>query len=268
MRAYVTLLSSEKYLEGVIVLNKSLKNVGSRYPLYCVLSVSIDDIIRKHLEREGIPTIQLDKTAIQDGVDQGTGHFSHWSFTFDKLLIWGLTQFEKIVYLDSDMLILGNVDSLFEKQPFSAVAAGYQYCLKEDWLYLNSGLLVIEPDKEIENKMLELAPVVIKEFRAKGQMVGDQDVIKRYCEGWNKFPELHLDEGYNMFADYLYAYIKRLGYSFHKQKGKPIYVVHFIGKLKPWMKKSLRNWCWLIKTFIRNPYYYVAYRKYQSYLKE
>lgn len=267
MRAYVTLLSSAKYLEGVIVLNKALRKVGSRYPLYCVLSVTIDERIKRLLSEEHIPTIQLTHTAIQYTVGQDTGNFSHWSYTFDKLLVWGLTQFEKIVFLDSDMLILNNIDSLFEKQPFSAVAAGYLFCLREDWLFLNSGLLVIEPNKEIEKTMLELAPVVIKEFKAKGEMVGDQDVIKRYCRDWNKCTELHIDEGYNIFADYLSFYIDKLGYSFDNKKGKPIYVVHFIGKLKPWMKKSFRNWCWLIKTFIKNPYYYIAYRKYIAYLK-
>ena len=145
--------------------------------------------------------------------------------------------------------------------------AGYSSCLREDWLYLNSGLMVIEPDIEVLNSLLSLAPIVIKEFRDKGETVGDQDVIKRFCVDWNKKAELHLDEGYNLFADYITFYIRKWGYSWNGKKGKPISVVHFIGRMKPWMKKSFRNWCWIIKTSIVNPYYLKAYRKYLSYIR-
>lgn len=266
MRAFVTLLSNEAYLTGVIALKRALTAVETRYPFYCILSKSVDSNLQRALEDEGIPCIRLSQTSVGE-LNQDGEQFSHWSFTFDKLQIWGLTQFEKIIFLDSDMLILRNIDGLFDCKPFSAVPAGYSSCLREDWLYLNSGLMVIEPDKQVEKKMLSLAPGVIREFRDKGLAVGDQDVIKRYCVGWNKQTELHLDEGYNLFADYLTYYIKKWGYSWSGKSGKPIYVVHFIGKNKPWMKKSLRNWLWIIKTTIANPYYLKAYLKYMSYLR-
>ena len=266
MKAYVTLLSSETYLKGVLALNRALKAVKAVFPFYCVLSESINNDIQKGLENEDVSCIRLTRSSVS-AVNQEGDFFSHWSYTFDKLQIWGLTQFEKIVFLDSDMLILRNIDHLFECCPFSAVPAGYSSCLREDWLYLNSGLMVIEPDLHVEKELLDLAPGVIKEFRDNGQTVGDQDVIKRYCVGWNKQTELHLDEGYNLFADYLTYYIKEWGYSWSGEKGKPISVVHFIGKKKPWMKKSIRNWLWMIKTTITNPYYLKAYLKYKSYLR-
>ena len=266
MRAFVTLLSNEAYLQGVIALKRALTAVGTRYPFYCVLSMSVDENLQRIIETEGIPCIRLSQASVEE-LNQDGEQFSHWSFTFDKLQIWGLTQFERIIFLDSDMLILRNIDELFDCPPFSAVPAGYSSCLREDWLYLNSGLMVIKPDVMVEEEMLSLAPGVIKEFREKGLSVGDQDVIKRYCIGWNKQTELHLDEGYNLFADYLTYYIKKWGYSWSGGNGKPISVVHFIGKKKPWMKKNLRNWLWIIKTTISNPYYLKAYMKYLSYLR-
>lgn len=267
MKAFVTLLSNESYLKGVIALNRALKEVGSIYPLYCMLSASVKRELVKCLEIEGIPYIFLAQTHFTDNNELKEGNFSHWSNTFDKLQMWGLTQFEKIVFLDSDMLILRNLDSLFDKKPFSAVPAGYSSCLREDWLYLNSGLMVVEPNEKVLQNMLQLAPQVIREFRERNEFVGDQDVIKRYCTNWKEDKELHLDEGYNLFADYLTYYIRKWGYSWNGEKGKPIYVVHFIGKKKPWMKKTLRNWCWIIKTCIINPYYAIAYHKYSNLLK-
>ena len=202
MRAFVTLLSNEAYLQGVIALKRALTAVGTRYQFYCVLSMSVDENLQRTIEDEDIPCIRLSQTSVEE-LNQDGEQFSHWSFTFDKLQIWGLAQFERIIFLDSDMLILRNIDELFDCPPFSAVPAGYSSCLREDWLYLNSGLMVIKPDVMVEKEMLSLAPGVIKEFREKGLSVGDQDVIKRYCVGWNKQTELHLDEGYNLFADYL-----------------------------------------------------------------
>lgn len=266
MRAFVTLLSNDSYLKGVIALKRALQAVSSKYPLFCVLSISVDEYCQNLLEEQGVSCIRLNQSSV-DFPDQAGDYFSHWSYTFDKLQIWGLMQFEKIVFLDSDMLILRNIDELFDYQAFSAVPAGYSGCLREDWLYLNSGLMVIEPDIEVLNSLLSLAPIVIKEFRDKGETVGDQDVIKRFCVDWNKKAELHLDEGYNLFADYITFYIRKWGYSWNGKKGKPISVVHFIGRMKPWMKKSFRNWCWIIKTSIVNPYYLKAYRKYLSYIR-
>lgn len=37
--------------------------------------------------------------------------------TFSKLHVFGLTEYDKIVYLDADVLLLANVDELFDKLP-------------------------------------------------------------------------------------------------------------------------------------------------------
>ena len=41
--------------------------------------------------------------------------------TFSKLHVFGLTEYDKIVYLDADVLLLANVDELFDKLPFPSV---------------------------------------------------------------------------------------------------------------------------------------------------
>lgn len=267
MRAYVTLLSNEKYFEGVVMLRRALKAVGAKYPLYCMLSASVGESLEKRLIEADVSCIRLQKVVGGGSIDAGGQTFSHWANTFDKLQMWGLTQFEKLVFVDSDMLIRSNLDSLFDRPPFTAVCAGRSYPTNQDWQCLNSGLIVVEPDKKIEADLYDLAPKVIDEFVAKGLFVGDQDVINHYLTDWHLKPELHLDEGYNLFADYLSYYIRYNGYSWSKGEGKPIHIIHFIGRQKPWMKKTLRNWAWWIRECIRNPYYFLAYRKYVSYLK-
>lgn len=177
-------------------------------------------------------------------------------------------QFEKIVFLDSDMLIIRNIDDLFEREPFSAVCADSSYPGNEGWAGgLNSGLMVIEPDKETEKQLLQCVKPVVEESQKQNRLVGDQDVVKFFISDFGQRVSLHLDEGYNVFADHLTYYIRHLGYSLGNKKGKPVYVVHFIGKAKPWMKKTLRQYVWLLKMCLGNPYYVTIYRKYMKFLR-
>lgn len=269
MKAYVTLLSDAKYYDGVIALGEALKAVGARYPLYCVLSAEVEARIEGRLNQEGIPSIRLTDSVLVPKNLCADPNFAHWSKTFDKLKIWGLTQFEKVVYLDSDLLILNNIDHLFENAPFSGVCAGKSYPGNESWRGINSGLVVIKPDHEVEQRLITLLPSVAEAYKKIGRVMGDQDVIQWYVtDEWSDRPELNLDEGYNIFASYLTYYIKNLGYTLRDDgKGKRIYAIHFIGKTKPWMKHSIRNYCGLLKSLFKNPYYLVVRWKFLSYLR-
>lgn len=269
MKAYITLLSNKAYLPGVQVLYRSLKATGAKYPLFCALSVSVDKETEQILKKEGIFCVRLIKTAVEAEVNPQGKRFSHWNYTFDKLLIWGLTQFDKLVFLDSDMLIMRNLDHLFMCEAFSAIDAGHSFPGNESWKgYLNSGLMVIVPDKEVEQKLLEMIKPTVDEVKRHNQLVGDQDVLKYFLPDWKEHTSLHLDEGYNIFADHLTYYIKHLGYSLQGDEGKPVYVVHFIGKAKPWVKKNLRMRAWLFRMRFINPFYYKAYRMFKAYMKE
>lgn len=167
------------------------------------------------------------------------------------------------------MLIVRNIDTLFERKPFSAVSADSSYPGNEIWKGgLNSGVMVIEPDKDVEQKLLQTVGLVVKKSKEQKVPVGDQDVLKQYLFDWGEQFSLHLDEGYNLFADHLTYYIRHLGYSLSgKEERKPVYVIHFVGKSKPWMKKTLKEWAWMFKMCLKNPYYIDAYRQFMNYLK-
>ena len=118
MKAYITLLSNQNYYPGVVALWRALQAVRTRYPLYCLLSVGIGADVETALERDGIRCIRLERTAVSGLANSDTGWGGHWNYTFDKLLVWEQTQFEKLGFLDSDMLILRNIDELFGNEPF------------------------------------------------------------------------------------------------------------------------------------------------------
>lgn len=269
MKAFITLLSDDKYFDGVVVLHRALQAVKSKYPLLCVLSADVEKNIGSRLLHEGIETIRLTGTITTPNRIADNICNAHWNKTFDKLQIWGLMQFEKLVFLDSDLLIMNNIDTLFEREPFSGVCAGKSYPGNENWKGINSGVMVVKPDVKVEQDLINLIPTVASEYRKMNRLIGDQDIIQWYLtDKWDDNEALQLDEGYNIFGDFLNYYIKDMGYSWNNKEGKIIYAVHFIGKTKPWMKLSLRERYWLLRTWIRNPYYYKAYKKFRSYLSK
>ena len=259
-KIFITLLSSPSYINGVIVLFRSLIKYGrTKYPFACVCSLSIEDKDICLLEKNGIRCIRLSKTAT-DSVDLSfqTNMFSHWNNTFDKLLIWSLTGYDKIVFLDSDMIVLDNIDELFDRPAFSAVAAGQ---LIYGWDRLNSGLLIIKPDKDVCTKLLSQIPLTVTNFLKENKPVGDQDIINDYIPNWSNRDDLHLHEGYNLFFSIITKYHKEFNFSY----GKNIKVVHFIGPLiyKPWKHNLLKISYHILEYSLHNWYGLKAYSLYQ-----
>lgn len=226
--SYVTVLSTETYLLGVLCMYKSLKNSNTKIPLTVVVTDNISEDIIKILENEDINVIRKPKIKFSNIINDKNkdSKFMYWNNTFDKLYVFELTQFEKIVYIDSDMLILKNIDELFKKINLSAVVAGNFYPGNEEWVKLNSGLMVIEPKSGILNEFEKILNVEI----LKGKVIGDQNIIQEYIPEWENIKELHLDHKYNMFFQYLEYYIDKL-----KKSLDDISIIHFISKDKPWM---------------------------------
>lgn len=259
-KIYLTVLSSSNYLKGVLVLYKSLKKVKSKYPLYVLLSDNINYDIELYLKSKGLFTIRvnnkLDVLKKIDDINKKAGN-GRWSNTFYKLYIFGLIEFKKIIYLDCDMMVLSNMDELMGKPHMSAVQAGHSKKGNENWIKLNSGLMVIEPDIDLCKNLIRLAEKMIKESR---NSIGDQDILHKYYEFWEKNNELILDEKYNVFINYIDYYKNTLGY-------KDIKVIHFVGEDKPWLLDISRKVLKYVKLFFKMNFWEIYYlNNYYKYL--
>jgi glycogenin len=178
--AYVTLLSSDSYLEGVLTLNESLRRVRSAYPLDALITEDLSPASRAALERFGIrchvaASALLMPSAVLE-VNEQAG-LSNWSATLGKLQVFGLTQYRRIVFLDSDMIALENLDHLFSAPHMSAVIAARSVPGEEEKCpSLNSGLMVIEPVQDLPDQLGEHLARVI----ARGYPMGDQDLLHSF----------------------------------------------------------------------------------------
>jgi glycogenin glucosyltransferase len=248
MKSYVTSLSTESYLPGVFALNEALRRVKSSHPLLVLLSPALATGVAESLQQAGMAVKTIPASVPVPADLQAVA--GHWGHTFDKLHVFGLTEFEKLVYVDSDMIVLANIDELFDKPHMSAVAAGR--LLNPDWNRLNSGLMTIVPERGLPEKIaMTLERARSDQARAGNVAIGDQDLINAYYPAWGASPGLHLDQGYNIFQCHLDSYIDEHGYrlpgSSHRG-GPEAKIVHFIGPHKPWMKgASIRHYLNVLK---------------------
>ena len=251
--AYATILSTDSYLPGVLALYKSIKKTNTKVSDFVVI---VNQDIKKEtinrLEQNGIVVKTMPKVNVPKEIKARNKLIPHWNNTFDKFNIFNLTDYDKVVYLDSDIYVAENIDELFKKQNMSAVVSGKSYNRNKNWNELNSGVMVIEPregiiDRLIDKmnyiskrkkklkkshkngkgkyfskvKLLELRDRICKSFKG----IGDQDVLEEYFD-WKNRPELHLNESFNVFANNADYYKEKLGIN------PKCY--HFIGAKKPW----------------------------------
>lgn len=230
--SYITVLSTENYLQGVLCLVESLRRTNTKYPISILITNDISLKTEELLKSYNLNVIRKNKINIPESIKNKNdkGIFSHWTSTFDKLLVFELTQFNKLVYLDSDMYVRKNIDELFERKDMSAVIDRRMGpFISKEWIKLTSGLMVIEPKKDVMQYFLN----IIEEIEEKRESIGDQDILQEYDKQWNEKEELHLDVKYNMFFPHIDYYTHYENY-----KLDDICVVHFIYSKKPFNIKD------------------------------
>jgi alpha-N-acetylglucosamine transferase len=230
MKVYITLLSTNEYLDGVLALEQSLKNVGAKYPLVVAVTSNILPFAREILQKKKIEVIEVVDHSYTEECKKKFRNFGtpHWFYTVAKLRIFGLTQFEKMIFLDADMFLLKNIDHLFDR-PHMTAAIDSPMIMENDieqHYNLNSGLLVIVPDKKLEQDLIEMSAT---------ECLADQDLLRKYYPDWREHKELQLSVNYNFFARFWDRYrIKGIAPT-------DLYALHFVGKEKPFMKNELNN---------------------------
>ena len=246
MKAYVTVLTNEKYIPGVMALQMALTKVNSKYPLMIIVPNNKADSLTEQMKAYGINTLDtvLAKTEIDVDIPIIEEEYTYWKETFFKLVVVSCIEFEKIVLLDSDMLIQHNIDQLFDEPHMSGVMAGVS--VRPEWTDFNSGMLVIEPDMDIYQQLINSIIPAIKSRRAQGLSAGDQDVFHYMYPDWYHNKRLILSETYNC----LWGYINMVCIVEHC-KPNDINIIHFIGKKKPW-EYSKWHWVKLILSWVKN----------------
>jgi lipopolysaccharide biosynthesis glycosyltransferase len=127
-----------------------------------------------------------------------------------------------MVFLDADILVVKNIDDLFERDELSAVAdCGWPSCF-------NSGVFVFKPSLDNFTSLVDFA-------KSQGSFDGgDQGLLNDFFSDWSTASTSRiLPFGYNVHAAATYAYAP----AFNKFKDQ-VKVVHFLGAVKPWSSRT------------------------------
>ncbi|KAH7172980.1 nucleotide-diphospho-sugar transferase [Fusarium sp. MPI-SDFR-AT-0072] len=137
-KIWATLVTNDDYLKGVLTLNYRLRCVKSRYPLLVLYTIP-----------------RLAPTTAKEYVDD-----PRFNECWTKLIAFSLTDYSRIVLLDSDMLPLQNMDELMDLDLDSPSHASPEVAqttgadISTGLGKLNSGLLVINPSKVIFDQIV------------------------------------------------------------------------------------------------------------------
>ena len=94
------------------MLHHSLKQNKTKYPLVALYTDSFPAEGHEALKRRGIPERRIDY--IRPSLEKDYGNDPRFQETWTKLTIFSLVEFERVVLLDSDMLVLKNLDELMD----------------------------------------------------------------------------------------------------------------------------------------------------------
>ncbi|KAK2133629.1 hypothetical protein NOF04DRAFT_1175243 [Fusarium oxysporum II5] len=212
---YATLLLSDSYLPGALVLAHSLRDAGARRKLAVLVTLdtvsadSITQLKRVYDYIFPVPRIRNDHPANLYLMNRGDLHSA-----FTKINLWKLTQFSKIVYIDADVVAYRAPDELFDTpHPFAAAP-------DIGWPDLfNTGVMVLEPNMGDYYAMIAMAERGIS-FDGADQGLINMHFGQRYHR---------LSFTYNVTPSAHYQYVPA-----YRHFQSSINMVHFIGSNKPW----------------------------------
>lgn len=229
--SYVSLLTNDSYVYGIILISTNLKQVESKYPLHVLITKEVSTATREILNQldnvtyEEVEVISLPEFIMESNRNIDPRLATTWENCWTKFRIFDQTQFDKIIFLDADIMILKNIDHLFECLHMTAALDGEYHNLWPNWPHFNAGCLVVEPSHDQFEDILKYGNSLTKD-QIVDQVIADQELLNMYFNNWPNQSELHLNKYYNVFPPYV------------QEEELPdlqenVYFIHFVGR-KPW----------------------------------
>lgn len=211
--AYATILhSAEMYVCGAIALANSIRRSGSTRDMVILVDENIQQENRQGLKEAGWIVIQIERIRNPRGEPDT---YNEWNYS--KLRLWQLTAYNKLIFLDSDVLVLQNIDFLFQSEEIAASG--------NSRTVFNSGVMVLEPHNCTFQFLISQIDTI---FSYNG---GDQGFLNEVFPWWHRLPRRmnFLKHFYSNSQEEFEEKNKLFG--MHPPQ---LYVLHFLG-YKPWL---------------------------------
>lgn len=201
--AYATVLhSSEDYVCGAVALAESIKHTNSTKDLILLADASISPASRAALELAGWSIRAIRRIRSPSAKKNA---YNEWNYS--KLRLWQLSDYDKIIFIDADFIVLRNLDMFFSSPQLAAAG--------NDGVLFNSGIMLLEPSECVFNMLME----------KKGELFsyngGDQGYLNEVFTWWHRLPAR---------LNWMKIFLKP---SDVRQPPSDAYTIHYLG-LKPW----------------------------------
>lgn len=194
-RAFVTLATNADYAIGACALLRSLKRTGTDADLV-VMFTDLDAASQQMLGDIGARLVQVDLLPTSEAFNtlhakralHGVAPFTkgekppfHTPLdNFAKLRLWQL-DYQRVVFIDADAIVLQNIDRLFDYPEFSAAPNVYESLA--DFHRLNSGVFTARPSAATFADMLARLDQPGVFWRRT-----DQTFLETYFPNWHGLP--------------------------------------------------------------------------------
>ena len=220
------MITSDSFVPGVECMLFSLKETKTK--------VSVVLIVTRQVSKRNIEKLseKADRVVVVDAIGNPHAEKSHvegWvNSGYTKLQIWNLVDYDKVVYIDADTLVLQNVDELFER-PTPAAAPDTFPPDK-----FNAGVMVIRPSTDTFKDMMSKINVL------GSYDTGDTGFLNEYFPKWFEMSAGHrLPFGYNALRTMYWLTAPRTkGYW---NAVKPLKIIHYCSSPKPWDSEGTKK---------------------------
>lgn len=219
----------------------------------------------------------LDPTEFIEGYEFFVrGHFSMETY-YRLVLPELLPKYEKILYLDSDMVVQDDVAKLYQENvegyllgachdaDTAGLYNGYEpkkkeytdriLKLKEPYQYFQAGTLIMNLK---EFRKIYTVEKILKYAVSKKFQLLDQDILNKLCEKKVKF----IDMSWNVMVDYgrirqaqIIALAPKWLNDLYKESRKNPHIIHYAGPEKPWLYPEMDFGIEFWKYAKKSPYY-------------
>ncbi|AMN53202.1 glycosyl transferase [Labrenzia sp. CP4] len=197
--AYVTLVTNRDYVLGATALLRSLRHSGTEADLVVLYTPGVGEADLAALAEFGprlgrcerLPTSESFNARHERGRIHKAAPFTkggkpvfHTPLdNFVKLRLWQLEEYDRVIFIDADAIVLQNCDKLFDYPEFCAAPNVYESL--QDFHRLNSGVFTARPNMATFEAMLARLDRPEAFWRRT-----DQTFLEDYFPDWHGLPVL------------------------------------------------------------------------------
>ena len=242
-KSYVSFMSNDRDIKGVLINKYQLQKFGSKYPYTCIVTEDVSDKVKEMLSYHKIKIayVNFKDILLKLGFEEKTAIYIYNKIHFICLFIFLLNI--KGVYLDADILILKNLDHLFDKNTADRLYMTNDLSYgKNDLLgnhlakiknKYNAGVICFESNHTLFYDMMNYLKKVTEKDVKVIEKWTDQEVFNHFINN-NLINVSILDFKYNLWLNVVDFFVN----TSKLIQEEDIHIIHYVYPPKPWLNNA------------------------------